>query len=441
MRKVNLKKWFACVLGGVTALSFSSCALFSAKLLAEPKEAAAFDYSERKDEGYQFLAAKADDFAAGFASNAYAAYTDDDNFAVAPVSVFMALSLAAECAGGNTRAEILSALGVSYDELKANLSKLYRALNAEHTTSAVFGDKTTGMIKLTNSIWVDKGLSVKEVCADSLAEDYYCYPYQVDFANKNTAANNAMEEFVKKQTKNQLSPDFDFSERTLFALMNTLYLKDVWNVYGDDIAMTSETYAFKELGDETENVRLMKGDYEVGKAYEGEGFTSFYVCTYRGYKIKFILPNEGVTVAQVFTEENIAATNSVQDYNGVDDVNKIRYYTRCLFPEYEAEYDGDVAGVLREKFGISDLFDEEKCDFSALTDSPAYCEGVKHVTELEVNRKGIEGSSVTVIPGAGKAGPDEYEEVYLDFLVDRAFGFVLTDRYDVTLFSGVVGKV
>ncbi len=436
----KIKKWLACVLGGVTALSFSSCALSKASLLAEPKTAAAFEYSERNDEGYRLLADKSNAFAAKFSAGAYAGYRGDDNFSVSPVSVFMALALAAECADGNTRTEILNALGVSYDQLKANAQKLYRAMNAEHKTNAVFGDKATGMLKLTNSIWVDKAVSVKDVCADSLAENYYCYPYQVDFANKNAAANKAMKEFVKKQTKNRLSPDFDFSERTLFALMTTLYLKDVWNIYGDDIDMTSETYAFKELDGETENLRLLKGDYEVGRAYEGEDFTSFYVCTYRGYKIKFILPNEGVTVAQVFTEENIAATNGVEEYNGVDDENKIRYYTRCLFPEYEAEYDGNIASVLREEFGIYDLFDVDKCDFSALTESPAYCEEVRHVTEIEVDRKGIEGSSVTVIPGAGKAGPDEYEEVYLDFVVDRAFGFVLTDRYDVTLFSGVVGE-
>ena len=437
----KMKKLLAWLLCGVTAASFSSCALSGAKLLAEPKTAAAFEYEDRKDEGYLLFAEKSNAFAAKFAASAYAGYTDDDNFAVSPVSVFMALSLAAESAGGNTRTEILNALGVSYEELKTNAQKLYRALNVEHKTNGVFGDKATGMLKLSNSIWVDKAVTVKEACARSLADNYYCYPYQVDFANKNSSANKAMEEFVEKQTKNHLSPDFDFSERTLFALMNTLYLKDVWNLYGDDIEMTKEEYSFKEMDGGTEKLRLLQGDYEVGRAYDGDGFTSFYVCTYRDYKIKFILPDEGVTVEQAFTQENIAAANAVEDYNGSDDVNKIRYYTRCLFPEYEAEYDGDVTRVLREKFGISDLFDEEKCDFSTLTDSPAYCNEVRHVTELEVDRKGIEGSSVTVIPGAGKAGPDEYEEVWLDFVVDRAFGFVLTDRYGATLFSGVVGEV
>jgi hypothetical protein len=58
-----------------------------------------------------------------------------------------------------------------------------------------------------------------------------------------------------------------------------------------------------------------------------------------------------------------------------------------------------------------------------------------------VDRRGIEGAAVTYIPMAGAPGPGEYERVYLDFIVDRAFGFVITDRNDITLFSGVVNEI
>ena len=60
-----------------------------------------------------------------------------------------------------------------------------------------------------------------------------------------------------------------------------------------------------------------------------------------------------------------------------------------------------------------------------------------------MDKKGIEGAAVTVIQmdGATSAGPGEYERVYEDFIIDRAFGFIITDPYDVTLFSGVVNSL
>jgi serine protease inhibitor len=117
------------------------------------------------------------------------------------------------------------------------------------------------------------------------------------------------------------------------------------------------------------------------------------------------------------------------------------HYTRVFFPEYEASFDGDIADTLKEEFGIEDIFDFEKCDFSNITDDPIACTGVVHKAYLEVNKSGIEGAAVTCIPNDGAAGPGKYEEVYHYFVVDRAFGFVLTDGYGAVLFCGVVNSI
>ena len=146
-------------------------------------------------------------------------------------------------------------------------------------------------------------------------------------------------------------------------------------------------------------------------------------------------------IGEVFTAQTVSNVNSLTDYGGVDDVNKIRYYTRCLFPEFKASFNGEIKEVLKTKFKINSLFDENDCDFSTLTDDYAYCNEVRHVADLTVNKKGIEGAAVTYIPGCGAAGPDEYTEVYEDFTVDKSFGFIITDYRNIALFSGVVNKV
>ena len=66
---------------------------------------------------------------------------------------------------------------------------------------------------------------------------------------------------------------------------------------------------------------------------------------------------------------------------------------------------------------------------------------VIHKCALEVNKRGIEGAAVTAVIGDGAAGAPIYQNVYHDYVVDRAFGFVVTDGYGTVLFSGVVNTI
>ena len=60
---------------------------------------------------------------------------------------------------------------------------------------------------------------------------------------------------------------------------------------------------------------------------------------------------------------------------------------------------------------------------------------------MEVNAKGIEGAAVTVMEVSNGASVPAYKNVYHEYIVDRAFGFVITDSYGTVLFSGVVNSV
>ncbi len=250
-----------------------------------------------------------------------------------------------------------------------------------------------------------------------------------------------MRDFVKQQTHGLIDQDFELSDKTVFALINTLYLKEIWN-YDGGLNFTEKKYDFTEGGGKTKKCNLLRGYYQKGQIYEAETFTHFFTTTHHGYRLKFLLPKEGHTLDEVFTAENIALMNDLSDYRVVDEEKKERYETRCLFPEFEADYDEDIKEILK-KFGTYKLFSKDECDFSTLTDEYAYCEKVQHVAKLEVNKKGIEGAAVTIVEADGESGPpgEEYFTVYNDFILDRAFGFVLTDRFDTVLFSGVVNEI
>ena len=438
------KKFLALLCSIFYILPSCSCSMFAkSKVLAEPAQAEELNWQTHNEENFVAFKEKTNAFAAKFSSATYATHDKNSNFAVSPISVFMALGMAAECSLHETQAQILNALNVNLAELRENYPKLYASLHVKHTSKNVMNqEKTLGMLQLSNSIWLDEGLSVKQTALDSLSNTYYSYAHEVDFGGDNQNANAAIKNFIKQQTNGLIKRDFNLSPETIFTLINTLYLKDVWKYNGDEIDRTSESHTFINSDASTANQRFLQGKYITGRAYTTESYSAYYTTTYHGYKIKFLLPNEGYTVADIFTANNLEIMNAVKDFDAEDEENLKRYHTRCLFPEYKSEYNGDVKGILQQQFGITSLFEEEACDFTALTDyKPAFCSGVIHQTSLEVNRKGIEGAAVTIIPGATSPGPDEYENVYVDFIVNKAFGFILTDAYNTVIFSGVVESI
>ena len=406
-------------------------------LLREADAATPLSYTERDDEAFAAVTAGAQRFSTAFAAAMYERREDTDNFVLSPVSVYAGLSLAAACAQGETEGQLLSALGVTKGQLSAGFAPFYRSLTADGKDDT---GKQRTKLHIANAIYVSEGTQVNDGCLDTLASDYFCYSYAADFAGDNRAANDAVRNFVREQTDGLIDRSFLLSEETVFALVNALYLKDVWNGYGDDLP-TAGDYVFNDRYGNGVTLPFLRGYHEAGRAYEGATFTSFHADTFAGYKIKFLLPKEGNTVDDVMTAEVLSELAAVTDYAAVDEENRIRYYTRCLFPAFSASCDADATAVLAETFGVTDLFSPAKSDLTALTDEGAYCTGVQHVATLTVDEKGIEGAAATVLPAAGDPGPDEYEEVYLDFLVDRAFGFLLCDRYDTVLFAGAIGAL
>ena len=75
-----------------------------------------------------------------------------------------------------------------------------------------------------------------------------------------------------------------------------------------------------------------------------------------------------------------------------------------------------------------------------LTDMTLYISEIIHQTKLKVDETGLEGAAVTIIVAKNESA-EICENVYLDYIVDRAFGYILTDPNDVMLFSGVVNTI
>ena len=437
-----MKKIISLVLVLAICFALSSCMVNLEKYsLARASKAIDVNYSDSKEEGYEKFIDKLDAFAAKLSYEVYADSDKQDNICISPVSVYMALALATECANGETREEILNAVGVTYDEVKNFTKVLYAFSNREYYyTNILNNKKILAFEELSNSIWVDKNTTIKEDGINNLANNFNCDLFSVDF--KTSEGEKAINAYIKEKTHGIIDGGIELSPETLITLINTVYLKEVWNEDGDELNFTDEAYDFKNADGSVTSTKLLRGYYFNGNIYQGEGFTSFYTRSDHNYDIQCIVPTDGHTLEEVFTSDNIYRINNLGDYGYIDEENRLLHHTRVLFPEYKASFDGDLAEILKNDFGINRLFDFEQCDFSNITDERLACDGVIHKCSLDVNDRGIEGAAVTVMPMAGAPGPlDGYEEVYHDFIVDRAFGFVITDNYGAVIFSGVINSV
>ena len=440
-----MKKLIALTLVIIICFSAFSCAKITQWQL--DKNAIAFAAEKKelsldviKSDEYKTFLQKLEVFSTQLTAEMTQKYGKDDNFVISPISIYMGLALAIECATGETRQEILDAVGVTYEEVNKYTSGLYANANKEYIKRAATGNKKVVAYQmLNNSIWLDKDVKFVEEGINNLASNYNCDVFSASF--QNGEAERLIEKYIETKTNGLIDADVEFSPETYFVLMNTYYLKEIWNEFGDSLDFTSEKYTFKNTDGSTNDLRLLKSYYSNGKAYKGENYSSFFITTEHSFNIYFFVPNNENKVSDVFTSENINAVLSMSDWGHVDDENRQLHHTRVLFPEFDADFDEDISDVLSEKFGVKRLFTPDACEMSNISENDVYCQGMMHLVELKVDKKGIEGASIVYIPGAGSAAPPPYEKVYHDFVVDKAFGFVITDSYGTVVFSGVVNEL
>ncbi|MBR5388194.1 MAG: hypothetical protein IK147_01855 [Clostridia bacterium] len=409
----------------VLAILFSVTA-FSCSGLISGGKATALNKVIYDEKGSQQYFYDADYFAklSAFSGRIYedCAENDSANYVMSPLSLYMALAVLHSIGDDGVKSDIETLFGMDAGDI-SKTGDLFISLVRERKN----GRKLVSKLDLTNSIWLDTEFTTNQTALDRLAEDFYCYAYKTPFKSDNKAANLAIRKFIKDKTKGLIDKDFDLDAKTLFAIINTLYFKDCWNF---DKGLTVKKREFTVNG-ETKEKDFLIGEYYDGKVGETEVSEYFYSKTSSGYRIKFILPKEGVALKDAMTAENVNAVNYTKY---IDEEDGVRYLTRCIFPKFKIESDTPVKEIFEDKGYLTNAF---RAYTSDLTDIELCVSDIKHSAVLTVDEKGIEGAAVTIIAGKGTAAPPEHEQK-LDFVIDRSFGFLVTDPYGVILFAGRV---
>lgn len=407
-------------------------------LLKEASKANSYAYSDYQNPSFLNFLSKLEDFSLDF-NNSFLNNFDDkkSNNALSPLSIFFALSITSECASGETKAQILKAFDLSSEDLKENIPLLY---SLENFLIQDQDNKNIAIRDLQNTLWFDKSFPKIDQTLDTIANYYYTSSYETDFKNHNDTANKDFSSYIKEKTRGLIDKDFQLSEDTLFVILNTLYLKDIWNKEGMDLPLTNEKHDFKNRDASITKTKLMMGNYVSGRTLKTEMYESFHSDTSYGLSLHLLKPNEGYELQEVFNKENITNILNKDNYEYTNEEEKLQYYTRTYFPSFSAESNIDLLNILEDDFAITDMFNN-KADFSSISKQDIYCNRVIHSTKLNVETKGIEGAAITAFAFEPTSIEPIYKNVYETFVVDKSFGYVLTDDNGVILFSGVVNKI
>lgn len=341
-----------------------------------------------------------------------------ENAVWSPANAFIGLAMLAELTEGQSRGQIISALGMdNLEQLRQSASNLWEN---------VYKDDGHEICTLANSLWLDNSLTYDQDITDALAYYYYASIYKGNVDSKKM--NNAIGAWLDQNTGGLLTKrteNIQLPEGTLAVLYSTLYLQGTWQ---NEFSKSNNTEDVFHSPDGDVTVTYMNKKQGAMNYYWADNFSAVRMDLKNGADMWFILPDEGYTTADILPDGQYLQMVSGQWENGG------AYKVNLSLPKFDISYGKNLADGLKQ-MGITDVFDSEKADFSALTGDTALClSAVNQNVRIVIDEEGVKAATYIEFPMTGSAAPPE--EI-VDFIVDRPFLFVVS-KSCTPLFVGCV---
>ena len=349
------------------------------------------------------------------------ALSEDGNVAFSPLSLSLALAMAAEGAEGDTYKQFCDVIGWKASN-KEEVGKYYQKMIA----GLVEADRKVEFTS-ANSFWTAKEFPLKSDYTSLLTSYFSAESYSVDFTD--VATREQINKWCSDKTDGKIPQMLDgLDVRTKLMLINALLFKAPWQLTWDikkNRTFTTEAGA-KAQKDYlyTKDEKLAYGDfgdYELVRAPYGNG----------AYTMDIILPKVGKTLAEILPK--LAA----EDINYGLKTSSVTLY----LPKWSTEYSTDekLIPVLKDQ-GLLAPFDPNQANFAGISERSLYIGLVKQKVRIDVTEKGTEFAAVTVVGMLeNSAAPSTPPRVTVD--VNRPFVYTIRESTSGTiLLLGTLSK-
>ena len=348
----------------------------------------------------------------------------DENSAYSPLNVYMALAMLAETTDGNSRQQVLDALGV--DSIEALREQ------AGHVWNAHYSDDKVTTLLLGSSLWLDEAFSFHQDTIDRLASDYYASSFRGDLGTP--AMDQQLQTWLNANTGGLLqeqTKQVEMDPNTVFALATTVYFAAGWT--SEFWEQNNQEMVFHSAQGDLTTIfmRQTRIDYTY---YWGDNFGAIRLELSGENAMWLILPDEGYTVADILASDDyLRLTMNPNDWK-----NKGQYKVYLSLPKFDVTSSTDLVAGL-QAMGITDVFHPGTSDFTPLTNTPGLMlSGASHAARVVIDEEGCVAAAFTVMIAGATGKPPEYEDIH--FTLDRPFLFVVSSRDNLPLFVGTVAQ-
>ena len=348
---------------------------------------------------------------------------------LSPISVYLAMAMVAEGAKGDTQTELLNLLGCeSIEQLRGTCAALLEKLSIDSENST---------LDLHNSLWMTESLNgTPVVFHDSflavLGETYRSEANTVDFGR--TSAARQIADWITTHTRGKIKISDDalrFDPETIAVLINTIYLKDVWNDPFDKLRTDKGIFCgLNESGEAAElNVEYMhRGDRNV-TLVQGDGWLRYRVYLAEVGYVSFVLPDEGISLDHLLGSPEAIEKLLRAGINKTCNVS-------LMIPKFSFQDKMELDAVLAS-MGLKLSF-TDNADFSGMTDASCRIDRVLQESYIGVDEYGVEAAAYTMVSvkASGIFNPVELETI--DFHLTRPFLYAIESYDGTVLFVGTV---
>lgn len=344
------------------------------------------------------------DYSMSFIRSVAAVEDKDANLTVSPYSAGVALSMLAEGAEGQTRAEFNKALNdclFKSEDLGGN-------------------DKIT--VNSVNSLWVDDNFSVRNRYVSLMQKDFDALVTTLSFSDPATV--KAINNWCSEHTNGKITEIIDeLSPNDVMVLVNALYFKAPWlNPFDEHMTSSAKFHGSKSVSDVDMMARKAYMNYAE---YNG---CQLVEIPYEGgrYAMYVLLPPEDMDINELIgylsQESYDAAMNSLQSKEVLLKMPKVKVETSLLLNQS------------LQHMGIRTAF-TGAADFKGISEMGPLSLGlVKQKCYVEISEKGTEAAAVT---SAQIRMTALRPSLYVRMTVDRPYLFFVTDKQESNiLFAG-----
>ena len=413
MSKKRIASWG--LLLAMTAAVLAGCGQSHAQELTRGMESAvpAGDYGAAEAQALT-------GFGVRLLQQAYQAGEEGENILISPLSAAYALGMTANGAKGRTLEQMEQVLGLSAERLGSALGGYLAQSQGED------------QLKLANSLWLNEkdGFQPNQTFLEKTAGQYQAQVYQGPFDGETLKQLNR---WVSQKTGGMIPFILRELKTTDVAiLLNALYFDAKWQEPYQKTQIRQGEFA-AETGEKRQAQMMYSSESIYWELEGGQGFWK----PYQGGRYAFaaLLPPEGTSMADFISR--MTGEGLTQGLEAAR-IEKIQ----AAIPQFQCQGDYRLDDFLKE-LGMTDAFDPETADFSALGASengPIYVDRALQKTYIEVDDQGTKAAAVTAVaPGDGAAPePKQIYEIYLD----RPFFYLLLDqRTNTPLMMGVMYDV